>query len=95
MLSIIETLVKVFFYSCFKEVQKEKTKQKIKKQKFENSKILKNENLYMGVESGTYIFNIIEDSNAVIFIDIDMKMRKIQRFFILRYMGGRRGCGRI
>ena len=32
---------------------------------------------------------------AVIFIDIDMKMRKIQRFFILRYMGGRRGCGRI
>ena len=38
---------------------------------------------------------------AVIFIDIDMKMRKTQRFFILKYndflfyVGGRRGCGRI
>ena len=32
---------------------------------------------------------------VVIFINIDMKRRKVQRFFVLRYMGGRRSCGRI
>ena len=55
MLSIIETLVKVFFTAVLKKCKRKKQNKKSKNKK---SKILKNENLYMGVEKLVFFSNL-------------------------------------